>query len=157
MLRKQINIALDSSIFCWFFLPAAIYNIVVSYISMNKQFNVLKDVINENDKFAAALGTLGFKPGKVCNLYAIFETDLDQTDEEIYSVANKQIILIVKNYVVDELLLGIVKIEFYKLRNRKIQIDLQSADKNLFYVDVKNLIYSTIIFSVYCLLYFKLF
>ena len=146
MLRKQINIALDSSIFCWFFLPAAIYNIVVSYISMNKQFNVLKDVINENDKFAAALGTLGFKPGKVCNLYAIFETDLDQTDEEIYSVANKQIILIVKNYVVDELLLGIVKIEFYKLRNRKIQIDLQSADKNLFYVDVKNLIYSTIIF-----------
>ena len=114
MLRKQINIALDSSIFCWFFLPAAIYNIVVSYISMNKQFNVLKDVINENDKFAAALGTLGFKPGKVCNLYAIFETDLDQTDEEIYSVANKQIILIVKNYVVDELLLGIVKIEFYK-------------------------------------------
>lgn len=154
MIKNFLEYILDKSVICWFILPAAIYNIVTSYFTMTHQFKILKTVINENDSFATALGTLGFKPGKFNSLVAIFETDLDMTDDEIYSTANQQIILMVKNFVTDEMLLGIVKIEFVKLRNRNIQIDIQPADKNLFKLDVANLIYSILIHSIAIIAFF---
>lgn len=138
----------DNSIFAWLLLPLAIRNLVESFFAMRKQYKILQSVINENDDFATAIGTLGFAPDKFYNLTAIYPTDLEMTDQEIYDTANKQILLVVKNYLVDNMLLGIVKVEFKKLRGLRIKVDLQPAEKNLFFVDLRNLVYS-IIFTTF--------
>lgn len=150
----------DNSMYSWFILPLAIYNYLSSKTATNKQFNILKSVINDNDKFADALHTLGFLPNeKQKKLTAIYEVDLEMSDDEMYKTANQQIILAVKNFLVDELLLGIVKIEIKKLPGYKLQVDLQPAEKNLNLLDGMNLLYSciftfllaTVCFSIYYL------
>ena len=143
----------DNSIFSWFILPLAMYNIADSYRSMKIQYKELVKVINENDKFAKSLFYYGFKPQKFYRMSSIHETDLEMTDEEIYDVANKQIIIAVKNFLHDELLFTLVKIEILRLPDLEIRIDLQPADKNLFFVDLRNLIYSILITSAIALVF----
>lgn len=136
----------DNSMFSWFILPIAIFNFISTRRDVAKQFKILKDVINESDKFSDALHTLGFEPNdKEHMLSAVYEIDLEMSDEEIYKTANQQIILAVKNFLIDEMLLGIVKIEIAKLPDYHLRVDLQPSAKNLNLLDKRNLIYSVII------------
>lgn len=142
---KTLYKLLDNPRFVMFFLPISIWFVIQSYFENRKQFNILKDVLNKNDDFFKALTYYNFTPNGIYTLSSSFQTDLELTDEEIYDIANKQIILTIKNFVKDELLFNIIKVDAYKTDYNKIQIDINTASKKLLLLDIKTLCYSLLI------------
>lgn len=157
-MNKIIDNIFNNSRFVWFLLPIAIYNLVTSYIELLKQHKIVKDVINKNENFYKVLQTLGFTSNKFYGLITTFETDLEMTEDEIYDLANKQIILAVKNYLVDEMLFNVVKVEAYFSKFNEITVELNPANRKLFLLDIKNFIISLLVnLVIFGILFFYFF
>ena len=143
-MSKIIDNMFNNSKVVWFLLPIAIYNLITSYLELLKQHKIIKEVINQNENFYKVLQTLGFTGNKFHGLVTTFETNLEMSEEEIYDLANKQIILAVRNYLVDEMLFNVVKVEAYFSKTNEITVELNPANRKLF-LYTKNLIISILI------------
>lgn len=137
----------DNPTIATLFLPIAIYNIIYSYRENLKQQKILVNVINSNEDFFKALATYGFEKNKLFSLSAKFETNLEMEPDEIYDMANKTVILTIKNFVKDEMLFNIIKIEGYRSQETEVTIEINTASRLLFILDIKILYLSFILTS----------
>lgn len=130
------------------FLPIALYNLIMTFIGLVKQYNIFKDTINNNLDFFRALNTMGFTPSGFFGLVSIHEVDKSLSDEEIYKIANQNFILIVKKFIISEAILDIVKVEIIKIKGFRIRFTINMVNYNLLLVDIFDFIISLFIWSI---------
>lgn len=140
---------LDNRYYSILFLPFAIWNTISSYRLMKKELNLLIEIINSNDDFFKALGTLGFYPSKN-RLY--FETNLKVDEhlgnEEVSKIANTTIIAVIMNYVKNESLLGVVNVDCGFKKKDEVKVILRPSTLKLFYNDCFDLCISLLIYLI---------
>lgn len=154
-IRQMINIVMDNRIVNKLVILVSTINVISSFFLIMKQHRILKEVINENDEFFTALGLMGFEEGKFFNLVSIHDVDANLTDEQIYSIANKNIIASVKNFIENEMLLGVIKIEVDKLKDQRIKFSINTAAYRLLLADLFDWCISALVtLIILSLLYF---
>ena len=138
-------------------LPIALYNMILSWLRIRKEHQVLIDTINENDDFFNSIATLGFKPTKTLpTLVSIMPFDKQMTLEDIEGIATKTIIAVILKFVKDENLLGVVHVDC-KIEKSFVVTTLQPTSLKLFLIDLVDFAISTSVTLLAVAAYFILF
>lgn len=111
-MNKKLNQVLDNRWIQRLIFPIAIYHIIQSYVRIRQENKLLQQTINDNDEFFKAIGQLGFKPdGYLGELISIQKFEPGLKLEDINGIAQKTILGVVKKFVQDENLLGIIMVD----------------------------------------------
>lgn len=154
---SKIDKILDNRWVQRFIFPIAIYHIIQSYIRIKAEGKILKEIINSNEDFFKALGQLGFIPnGHFDELISIqpFEPGLDLND--INSIAQKTILGVIKKFVQDENLLGIINVEC-RLHKQNVITTIRPASLPVLSGDIYDALIALSVTGALVLFYIKLF
>lgn len=154
-MKNLIQKLFDNRYVAKMLIPVSIINLMMSYMSVRKEWRIIIDVVNSNNSFFSALATMGFKKpptGLMLVSRVPFEHGLTLT--EINEIAQKTIIGTVLQFVKDEELLGVVTVDC-DIDRKHVIVSLQPATTKIFLGDMFDFLISILTTSIISiLLYF---